>query len=163
MCVIQRLPPKEVFSQIGARLGLVDRERAGHIADLLTSANRRLRRASKDELERAGVTPSQWRVLRLLQRAGAPLRVVDLARQLDVVPRSATSVVDLLEERGFVTRQPDPADRRAILVALTPSALELLAALRASRAAGVAQLVDRLTPGEQAEFVRLLTVLTTDD
>ncbi|WP_158564336.1 MarR family winged helix-turn-helix transcriptional regulator [Jiangella anatolica] len=141
----------------------MDRERAGHIADLLTSANRRLRRASKDELERAGVTPSQWRVLRLLQRAGAPLRVVDLARQLDVVPRSATSVVDLLEERGFVTRQPDPADRRAILVALTPSALELLAALRASRAAGVAQLVDRLTPGEQAEFVRLLTVLTTDD
>ncbi|WP_053207910.1 MarR family winged helix-turn-helix transcriptional regulator [Jiangella muralis] len=141
----------------------MDKELAGPIADLLTSANRRLRRASRAELERAGITPSQLRVLRLLHAAGEPLRVSELARQLDVIPRSATSVVDLLEERGLVSRQPDPGDRRAILVAPTPAATDLLRALRASRAAGVAQLVDRLSPEEQAELARLLTVLTADD
>lgn len=141
----------------------MDRELAGHIADLLASTNRRLRRLPAPGLERAGVTPSQVRVLRLLWAAGEPLRVSELARRLDVIPRSATSVVDLLEERGLVERRPDPSDRRATLVALTPSGAKLLRSLRAHRTAGLAELLDRLTPGEQAELARLLTVLTADD
>lgn len=141
----------------------MEREPAARIADLLSSANRRLRRASKLELERAGVTHSQLRVLRLLSAAGEPLRVSELARRLDVIPRSATSVVDLLEAGGLVERRPDPADRRAILVALTPAGDGVLRSMQAHRAAGLAQMLDRLSPGEQAELIRLLTVLTTDD
>lgn len=141
----------------------MEREPAARIADLLGNANRRMRRASKLELERAGVTHSQLRVLRLLSAAGEPLRVSELARRLDVIPRSATSVVDLLEAGGLVERRPDPADRRAILVALTPAGDGVLRSMRAHRAAGLAQMLDRLSPGEQAELIRLLTVLTTDD
>ncbi|WP_199701664.1 MarR family winged helix-turn-helix transcriptional regulator [Jiangella rhizosphaerae] len=141
----------------------MERESAARIADLLTMTNRRLRRLSGPELERTGVTPGQLRVLRLLSAAGSPLRVSELARRLDVIPRSATSVVDLLEERGLVERRPDPDDRRATLVALTPSGTQVLRSLRAHRAAGLAQLLDRLTADEQAELVRLLTVLTADD
>ncbi|SDU86991.1 MarR family winged helix-turn-helix transcriptional regulator [Jiangella alkaliphila] len=141
----------------------MEREPAARIADLLSSANRRMRRASKLELERAGVTHSQLRVLRLLSAAGEPLRVSELARRLDVIPRSATSVVDLLEAGGLVERRPDPADRRAILVALTPAGDGVLRSMRAHRAAGLAQMLDRLTDDEQAELIRLLTVLTADD
>ncbi len=141
----------------------MEREPAARIADLLGNANRRMRRASKLELERAGVTHSQLRVLRLLSAAGEPLRVSELARRLDVIPRSATSVVDLLETGGLVERRPDPADRRAILVALTPAGDGVLRSMRAHRAAGLAQMLDRLSSGEQAELIRLLTVLTTDD
>ena len=141
----------------------METESAARIADLLTRTNRRLRRASGPELDRSGVTPSQLRVLRVLAGVGSPLRVSELARRLDVIPRSATSVVDLLEERGLVERRPDPDDRRATLVALTPSGTGVLGALRDRRAAGLAELLGRLTDDEQAELVRLLTVLTADD
>lgn len=141
----------------------METESAARIADLLTRTNRRLRRASGPERDRSGVTPSQLRVLRILAGAGEPLRISELARLLDVIPRSATSVVDLLEERGLAERRPDPADRRATLVALTPSGADVLRALRDSRAAGLAELLGRLTGDEQAELVRLLTILTADD
>ena len=42
-----------------------------------------------------------------------------LAEHLRIAPRSATEVVDDLQERGLVERAPDPADRRATLVRLT--------------------------------------------
>jgi DNA-binding MarR family transcriptional regulator len=141
----------------------VETESAARIADLLTSTNRRLRRAAGPSLDASGVTPSQLRVLRILAGAGSPLRVSELARRLDVIPRSATSVVDLLEERGLVERRPDPDDRRATLVALTPPGGDVLRALRDRRAAGLASLLDRLTADEQAELIRLLTILTADD
>jgi DNA-binding MarR family transcriptional regulator len=141
----------------------VETESAARIADLLTRTNRRLRRASGPELEASGVTPSQLRVLRVLKAAGGPLRVSELARRLDVIARSATSVADLLEQRGLVVRQPDPVDRRATLVALTPAGSKVLGALRDRRAAGLAELLGRLTDDEQAELIRLLTILTADD
>lgn len=141
----------------------METESAALIADLLTRTNRRLRRASGPSLEASGVTPSQLRVLRVLAGASVPLRVSELARRLDVVARSATSVVDLLEEGGLVERRHDPVDRRATLVALTPSGREVMRGLRDRRAAGLAELLDRLTADEQAELIRLLTILTADD
>ena len=39
-----------------------------------------------------------------------------LAERLHIAARSATEVVDALEERGLVERGPDPDDRRATLV-----------------------------------------------
>lgn len=141
----------------------METESAARIADLLTSTNRRLRRASGASLDAVGVTPSQLRVLRILAGAGSPLRVSELARRLDVIPRSATSVADLLESRGLVERRPDPGDRRATLVAMTPSGDDVLRALRSRRTAGLAELLDRLTADEQAELIRLLTILTADD
>jgi DNA-binding MarR family transcriptional regulator len=38
---------------------------------------------------------------------------------LRVTPRAVTALVDGLAETGFVTREPCPADRRAILVTFT--------------------------------------------
>ena len=37
-----------------------------------------------------------------------------------------TSVLDTLERNGYIHRQPDPADRRRVLVNITPSAQALL-------------------------------------
>jgi len=37
-----------------------------------------------------------------------------------------TSVLDTLERNGYILRQPDPADRRRVLVDVTPSAQALL-------------------------------------
>ncbi|MGH8774776.1 MAG: MarR family winged helix-turn-helix transcriptional regulator [Jiangellaceae bacterium] len=134
-------------------------ELAAHTADLLAQTNRRLRRQAEERLGPLGVTPSQLRTLRVLGRAVEPLRISELARRLDVVPRSATSVVDTLEETGYVRREPDPHDRRATLLVLTGSGKALLDDLGRRRQAGLAELLDRLTPDEQNELVRLLTRL----
>ena len=52
-----------------------------------------------------------------------------LADHLRIAPRSATEVVDALEERGWVQRSPDPTDRRATTSTLTGAGRELVAAI----------------------------------
>lgn len=133
------------------------------VAELLTQAGHQLRRAAREQLEPYGITWGQLRTLRHLAAAGAPMRMSELARAAGVVPRSATTVVDDLETAGLVRRGPDPTDRRATLVELTPRADELLGALRAGRAAGARQLLDRLDRREQTQLRALLERLVSDD
>jgi DNA-binding MarR family transcriptional regulator len=64
------------------------------------------------------------RVKALLHLTEGPLSLGKLAEAVKVDPPYATLIVDTLEERGFVERRPDPADRRRKLVAVTPSGEE---------------------------------------
>ncbi|MGD7733356.1 MarR family winged helix-turn-helix transcriptional regulator [Propionibacteriaceae bacterium G57] len=57
-------------------------------------------------------------------------RLVALADRARVSKQTAVPLVDRLEEQGYVVRQPDPRDRRARLVKLSPLALELLEVAR---------------------------------
>jgi len=132
---------------------------AEQIAALLDGLVRRQRRASKADLD---VTHGQLRVLRTLDNADRALRLSELANQLGIVPRSATSVVDDLEAAGLVARKPDPDDRRATLVNLTPAGTKVLATIRRLRRDAMVSLVERLEPSEQAELLRLLTRLSAD-
>lgn len=138
-------------------------DRAARISDLLTTTNRALRHQANEQLQPLGVTPAQFRVLRILGGADGPLRMSELADRLRVVPRSATSVVDELEQARAVRREPDPADRRATLVVLTDEGREVLRRWSAVRREGMAQLLDRLTDDEQSELVRLLSLLAESD
>ena len=47
-------------------------------------------------------------------------RLTDLARGAKVSPQAMGELVDELEELGYVERRPDPTDRRAKLIVLTP-------------------------------------------
>ena len=132
---------------------------AEQIAALLDGLVRRQRRASKADLD---VTHGQLRVLRTLDNADRALRLSELANQLGIVPRSATSVVDDLEAAGLVARKPDPDDRRATLVNLTPAGTKVLATIRRHRRDAMVSLIERLEPSEQTELLRLLTHLSDD-
>ena len=79
------------------------------LGELLACTSWRLRRAARGELEPLGLTFGQARALRLLARADEPLRMGELAVRLEVVPRSATAMVDALEAAGLVERRADPA------------------------------------------------------
>jgi DNA-binding MarR family transcriptional regulator len=52
--------------------------------------------------------------------AVGPLRLGQLASRMDTTPATATRAIDVLEDAGFVTRRPDPCDRRGTIVAATP-------------------------------------------
>jgi len=139
----------------------VEQEAAAHIAELMSRTNRLIRRAAEQELAPLGVTPGQLRALRVLGQG--PMRISALAKRLDVVPRSATAVADELEAAGLVRRPPDPSDRRATLVEMTDAGRQVLAELRARRHAGMAELLGRLSGGEQAELARLLGLLAAPE
>ena len=76
-----------------------------------------------------------------------------------MAPRSVTSKVDAAEADGLVRRLPDPTDRRATLLELTPAGRSLLAAISAQRHEGAAERLGRLSPEDQAELLRLLRVV----
>ena len=71
-----------------------------------------------------GITPSEHLVFESLPPDGARLTV--LAAQIGITHQSAGELVASLERRGFLERRPDPADRRARLVALTDDGRELV-------------------------------------
>jgi DNA-binding MarR family transcriptional regulator len=47
-------------------------------------------------------------------------RLTELARRATITPQAMGELVDDLERLGYVSRRPDPGDRRAKLIALTP-------------------------------------------
>jgi DNA-binding MarR family transcriptional regulator len=134
---------------------------AEQIAALLDGIVRRQRRASREGFGES-VTHGQFRVLRTLDRADRALRLSELAAQLGIVPRSATSVVDDLEAAGLVERQPDPHDRRATLVDLTPNGRQILNTLREKRRDVMVSQLSRLTDTEQRTLAHLLQRLAED-
>ena len=68
------------------------------------------------------LSPAARQALAVLDGAGEPLSPTEIARRLIVTTASVTSLLDTLERRGLVERRPDPADRRRLLVAITPTA-----------------------------------------
>jgi DNA-binding MarR family transcriptional regulator len=69
-------------------------------------------------------------VLGILRDRG-PLSPSELGDRLIVTRATVTGVVDSLERRGFVSRSPNPSDRRSLLVEITPAGLSVLQQLRA--------------------------------
>jgi DNA-binding MarR family transcriptional regulator len=134
---------------------------AEQIAALLDGIVRRQRRMSREGLDNA-VTHGQFRVLRTLDSADRALRLSELAAQLGIVPRSATSVVDDLEAAGLLARHPDPNDRRATLVTLTPAGTQILTTLRNRRREVMASQLSRLSPTEQQILIHLLQRVAED-
>jgi DNA-binding MarR family transcriptional regulator len=55
-------------------------------------------------------------------------RLTELARGANMTPQAMGELVDELEEMGYVVRRPDPTDRRAKLIVLTPTGRDCVAA-----------------------------------
>jgi len=102
---------------------------------------------------------SQASVLGRLERCGSS-SVSDLAVAERVRPQSMAQTVGDLEADGFVTRRPDPDDRRRALVELTDEGLARLHADRAARDGWLARAIaDKLSPEEQATLRAAVDVL----
>jgi DNA-binding MarR family transcriptional regulator len=82
-----------------------------------------------------------------VERTG-PRRITELAASEGIAQPSMTVLVTSLERQGLVSRRPDPADQRAVLVALTDAGADYLRARRQAGAAAFVQLIDKLTGDE---------------
>jgi len=92
---------------------------AAELTERLLRVAHLIRRSSMATMAHLDLTPAQSRALRTVSRSDTPIRMGELAALLGVVPRSATGLIDALEEAGLVERTVDPANRRAVLVTLT--------------------------------------------
>jgi DNA-binding MarR family transcriptional regulator len=128
------------------------------LSEAFWAVARQLRETSKEALAPWDITPSQWRALRVLKRHGQ-LRLSELSEHLRIAPRSATEVVDALEERTLAARRPDPGDRRATLVELTGPGASVLEAVEAARGTEADRLFGRLSAADQEELARILRSL----
>lgn len=91
--------------------------------------------------------------------AHGPLTLGELASREGVAPPTVTRLVQGLTEAGLLTRQSDPADRRASLVTVSRQGRELLARLRGERTAQLACRLAALSPEERALLAAALPVL----
>jgi DNA-binding MarR family transcriptional regulator len=91
----------------------------GRIRGTLASLNLEIRAA----LEPYGLLKSDARALRLC--TAGPTRPSTIAQGLDLSPAAVTQLLDRLEERHLIQRSPDPEDRRATVVSLTPQGSRL--------------------------------------
>ncbi|WP_104118406.1 MarR family winged helix-turn-helix transcriptional regulator [Arthrobacter sp. B1805] len=70
------------------------------------------------------LSPADAGLLEFLTSSG-PMRISDLAAVQGVDKSTMTPQVRRLEERGFVIRELDPTDRRAMLVRTSPTGVEV--------------------------------------
>lgn len=124
--------------------------------ELLARVARWLHGRSRDRLAPLGLTPAAVRALGVVGRC-EPVRMADLAARLRVVPRSATTTVDLLAAAGLVERVADEADRRAVLVRLTAAGRVRQDALREERRRAAEELLAVLPEADRAQLHGLLT------
>lgn len=144
--------------------------------ELIQHLARHLRRGSAIETAPWGLSPHQARALGAIARSegrrgrrrspdaedgvSRGLRMGGLAGWLQVTPRSATEVVDALEELGLVVRSADPDDRRAVFVGLTDQGRETAREIRAARKAQTETLLEELSEQDRAQLrSSLLTLL----
>jgi DNA-binding MarR family transcriptional regulator len=95
-----------------------------------------------------------------------PMRITELAASEFISQPGMTTLVSRLEDEGWVVRQPDPSDGRAVRVAITKKGLATIDAAVAARTEAVRKRIERLGPGERkalAEAVDALRLLTQDE
>ena len=130
------------------------------LADAFWIVARDLRRLSMSTSAPTEVSPSQARALRVLGHH-APIRLSELSERLHIAARSATEVVDALEDAGLARRRPDPNDRRAVLVETTDEGDRVLTDLRTARTTQAEAYFGRLSATDQQALARILTLLRT--
>ncbi len=111
-------------------------------------------------LDSFSLNNSQYRVFSLLSMETG-LRMTVLGERLMLSKSTITRIVDQLEERSWVRRIPDPVDRRAQDVILTPEGKSQRAAITQAHMQSLIDRMSQLDPGEQTHLINLLDKLST--
>lgn len=115
------------------------------------------------DMERAfagtGLTRARVAVLWVLQLDG-PSTQQRIAERIGVSARNVSALVDALQARGYVARTPHPDDRRAVHVALTPSAVATMTTMQRDHAELAASLLDAVAPPDRAALERGIDAIT---
>ncbi|WBC13405.1 MarR family transcriptional regulator [Micromonospora sp. WMMA1998] len=99
-----------------------------------------------------------FRLLATLDEFGAASQAA-LGRRSGIHVSDVVAALNELADRDYVTREPDPADRRRNVVTITPAGRRQLRRLETRLAVVQDELLAPLSPEERAQLSRLLTRL----
>jgi DNA-binding MarR family transcriptional regulator len=119
-----------------------------------------IRRVTTEKFNEDGLSFPRAKVLWALESSG-PLRASSLAEHLDCAAATATELVDAVVRDGLAERTPDPKDRRAVLIDLTPSGRELARASRAHKKRILDHVFESLSTEQVQQLKTLLDQLAT--
>ena len=106
--------------------------------------------------ERLGLTSTEFKCFRLLEQLG-PLSMTALSREAGLRLGTVSGLMDRLEAAGFVSRQRDAIDRRALLLAACPEASARANLLYREQGEAMAAVLEGY---DEADFNLLMTFLT---
>lgn len=101
------------------------------------------------------VTLPQLRVLVMVASRG-PMNLGAVARGLGVHPSNATRACDRLVNADLLSRRDDPADRRNLVLELTPSGQELVGRVMDRRRRAISAVLDRMSAEHRQALVPVL-------
>jgi len=95
------------------------------IGFLIYEVSRLIRRDFHQRIQSTGLTQAQWRAIsHICHQEGC--NQTTLADLLEVKPITLSRLIDKLVDAGWIERRPDPQDRRAVRLYLTPKAHPLI-------------------------------------
>ncbi|HEY3688536.1 MAG TPA: MarR family transcriptional regulator [Streptosporangiaceae bacterium] len=129
------------------------------LAAMLQPLSRALVDAERPVLDEHGLT--MWAYIVLLHLDDHPTRTqAALAESIRADKTRIITVLDDLQDRGLIAREPDPADRRARLLSLTPAGRALRDRTQAAIQRKEERLLARLPAHARQGFLDALRVLS---
>ena len=86
----------------------------------------------------------------------------DLSRHMVVSTARIAALLNRMEEKGLISRLPDPLDNRQIIVSLSPKGEKAIEAFRKKVIQATARMLELLGPDDSQEFLRLQRKLVTN-
>ena len=108
--------------------------------------------------EKAGLGLTDMQVVHMLQLYG-PSTPSRLASWTGLSSGGVTVALDRLEKAGYLRREPNPGDRRSLLITLVPARLRKLAALYEGVEMETRRLLATLPQGDLEAVVRFFEVM----
>jgi len=125
---------------------------------ILSRAHAAIARHAEADVARHGLTIAEFGILEALYHVG-PLLLGELQRKILVSSGGVTYLVDRLEKRGLVRREPCPEDRRARYAALTTEGKRLVARIFPDHARSIERAMSGLSRSDRERATILLKQL----
>lgn len=126
------------------------------VSDIARWATRNRTRRALRSADEAALPPTEWWLLERIVLEG-PQRMRDLADWQSVDRSTMTAQVRYLEKLGLISREPDPDDRRGVLVRATDAGVKALAEHQTAMRDFYGRLIASWPEPERAQLATLLT------
>ena len=110
-----------------------------------------------DALEKMDLTAAQGRLMAFVAHRGAqPTYARDVEAELHLTHPTVSGLLSRLEQKGFVTLQTDPSDRRSKRIVFSEKGLSCHERMHTVIQEHERRIVEGFTPEEQAQFAQYL-------
>ncbi|WP_051271787.1 MarR family winged helix-turn-helix transcriptional regulator [Shimazuella kribbensis] len=125
---------------------------------VLSRAYKSVMEHSQSDASRHGLSLSEFCVLELLYSKG-PFSLKEIGEKILLANASITYVIDKLEKKGYLLRQPDHKDRRVVFASLTAEGHRLMQQALPEQFIALQKAMDGLTNEEKRNLIQLLKKL----